>query len=708
MANPDLPDAGNRFPQRVHLKGIRVRAGHIGSNTPDSSRAAAPVPPWWFWSTCGLLTAAYLCVALLYIAELPLLDPDEPRYAGAGRAMASGGSLLVPEFNGEARINKPPLFYWLVALSDKLAGGATETSSRAPSIVLGLIMLWGTIWLGRKTFGPMTGLLAGLVLAATPLFMALSRCCITDMTLSTFMAGTLAVLMLGMTGLMPLKKSGWIATLLFGLAVLTKATAAFAVLLAVVIERAMSLPKAQRPAVARILPWALLLAVTLSAGALFCEWRGKGKHGSKRAKAAAIAKVDSEESADEEDAPLKKNSWTVCDGILNKCAIVAALSAVGLLLMMAFRAERLAPALPPAWKWGLLLAIAMGLWWYIMLIANQGWDKFKDLLYFEINQRVAGAVHREGMHYYLMLLPALAFPWSMGLAGTLGTAWPRAESMDEIEPREHIERRAAAFLVAWILGIVFFFSIPGAKLPTYVLPAMPAVAILTARFILKLSEPVVGVDRTWLRATLYVSLFLALVLLLFPIYVRFLQKDIVNFIGDKPAVLWAMAGGAALVFPGSWWVALRGKGWLSAAIMGCGTIALICIASPSIVERLKQRSTKQICVKVDNSIEDCGRIKVMGIAAESLSYYLNKRVLTVHWKPPAPNTKGIDRLTELVEGDAQTAVFLEKRIVPRMFGKEVDLSTISAEELKKFIPPNLSYVYSDTNVLVVRTRRKTD
>ena len=690
MANPDLHDAV-----------------HIGSNSLDSS-SAAPVPPWVFWTACGLLTAAYLCVALLYIAELPLLDPDEPRYAGAGRAMATGGSLLVPEFNGEARINKPPLFYWLVALSDKLAGGATETSSRAPSIVLGLFMLWGTIWLGRKTFGAATGLLAGMVLATTPLFMALSRCCITDMTLSTFMAGTLAVLMLGMTGLMPLKKSGWIASLLFGLAVLTKATAAFAVLLAVVIERAMSLPKEQRPGVARWLPWVLLLAVTLSAAALFCEWRGKGKHGSKRAKAAAVAKVDVDESADEEDAtPLKKNTWMVCDGILNKCAIVVALCAVGLLLTMAYRAERLAPALPPAWKWGLLLAIAMGLWWYILLIADQGWGKFKDLLYFEINQRVAGAVHREGMHYYLMLLPALAFPWSIGLAGTLGTAWPRTAA-GEIEPRERVERRVAAFLVAWILGIVFFFSIPGAKLPTYVLPAMPAVAILTARFILKLSEPVVGVERVWLRATLYVSLFLGLILLLFPIYVRFLQKDIVNFIGDKPAVLWAMAGGAALIFPGSWWLALRGKGRLAAAMLGCGTIALISIASPFIIERLKQRSTKQICMKVNNSIEDCSRIKVMGIAAESLSYYLNRRVTSVHWKPPAPNTKGIDRLTELVKDGAQTAVFLEKRIVPRMFGKDVDLSTISADELKKNIPPNLSYVYSDTNVLVVRTRRKTE
>src|SRR5207248_11497990 len=140
-------------------------------------------------------------------------------------------------------------------------------------------------------------------------------------------------------------------------------------------------------------------------------------------------------------------------------------AAVSILIFMAWRAERLSPALPRAWIAGLALAICMGLWWYGLLIWDQGWPKFRDLLHFEVQQRMAGAVHREGMHYYLMLLPALTFPWVPGLLGAIFSIKPAGEPSETLD-------EADRFLVAWLLGIVLFFSIPGAKLSTYILPAM--------------------------------------------------------------------------------------------------------------------------------------------------------------------------------------------------------------------------------------------
>ncbi|MEI6236501.1 MAG: glycosyltransferase family 39 protein [Planctomycetota bacterium] len=659
--------------------------------------------PWFFGIAFGLLTAAYLSTALISIADLPLLDPDEPRYAGAGRAMAEGGSWLVPEFNGAPRINKPPLYYWLVAVSDKIAGGATETSSRMPSVVMGLFMLWGTIWLGRKVFGAATGLLAGLVLASTPLFFALSRCCITDMTLSTFMVGALACLMLGMTGVAPPKKSSWIAAVLFGLAVLTKATAAFAVVLVVVLQRAMSLPKESRPVAAKWLPWMLALALLFSAAALQCGVKAKAFEISKNAKAAATA----DEVSD--DATLT-NVWAKADGALNKAALVLVLGSVGILIVMAFRSERLAPALPSMWKWGLLLSIAMGLWWYVMLIGVQGWTQFKNLIDFEIKQRVAGAVHREAMHYYLLLIPAVFFPWSIGLAGSFGTA---LSTSDGTPPLEHKVNR---FLVAWVLGIAFFFSIPGAKLPTYVLAAMPAAALLTARFLIKLNTSIRSVDVRWIRVTMALAGIVAVGLLVAPLVVQYQAKRMSNMVSSAlqpaptsnainfpPMTLWVAAIAGAILLCGSWFVALRGKGHWGGVIIGCTTLGFILVASPQIIDGMKHRSTKQLSAAISAAVKDSNSIKTFGVADEGLSYYLRRPVTELRWKKPAPGSSGVDKLNELVGDEAAVAMIIEKRFVSRIFGKGVELSEAS---VKKVLPANFDFAYADENVLVLRRRAK--
>jgi len=642
--------------------------------------------PWFFGIAFGLLTAVYLATALISIADLPLLDPDEPRYAGAGRAMAEGGSWLVPEFNGAPRINKPPLFYWLVAVSDKLAGGATEVSSRMPSVVMGLFMLWGTIWLGRKVFGAATGLLAGLVLASTPLFFALSRCCITDMTLSTFMVGALAWLMLGMTGVAPPKKSGWIAAVLFGLAVLTKATAAFAVLLVVVLQRAMSLPKESLPVAARWLPWMLAFALIFSAAALQCSVKAKAFEIAKNTKAAA--------SADDgiEDATLT-NTWAKADGALNKAALVLLLGSVGILIVMAFRSERLDPTLPSMWKWGLLLSISMGLWWYVMLVGVQGWTQFKNLIDFEIKQRVTGAVHREAMHYYLILIPALFFPWSIGLPGALGTA---LSTSDDTPP---LEQNVNRFLVAWVLGIAFFFSIPGAKLPTYVLAAMPAAALLTARFLITLSNSIRLIDARWIRVTMVLAGIVTVALFVAP---QIVLRDS-KVVEISSSIIWAAAIGAAALIGGAWFYAVRGRGQSAGIVLGCSTLAAILIASPQIINGMKHRSTKHLSAAISAAVKDSNRIKTFGVADEGLSYYLRRPVMELHWKKPAPDKSGIDKLNELIGDDSNVALIIEKRFVPRIFGKGVELNEAN---VRKSLPANFDFAYADENVLVLRRRTK--
>ncbi|MBZ0113342.1 MAG: glycosyltransferase family 39 protein [Thermoanaerobaculia bacterium] len=62
-----------------------------------------------------------------------LWNPDEPRYAEVAREMTETGEYMVPHLSGLVYAEKPPMFFWLIALSGKLLGGLDEFAVRLPS-----------------------------------------------------------------------------------------------------------------------------------------------------------------------------------------------------------------------------------------------------------------------------------------------------------------------------------------------------------------------------------------------------------------------------------------------------------------------------------------------------------------------------------------------------------------------------------------------
>ncbi len=127
---------------------------------------------------------------LFYLWTIPLIDPDEPRYASTARDMVLHGNWIVPHFNGVPRINKPPLFYWAIAASYKIFG-INEFSARLPSALsaigtMVITYLWGKRFVNRRK-----GFWAGVVLMTSPLFFFISRFCITDTLLTFFISASL-------------------------------------------------------------------------------------------------------------------------------------------------------------------------------------------------------------------------------------------------------------------------------------------------------------------------------------------------------------------------------------------------------------------------------------------------------------------------------------------------------------------------------------
>ena len=91
------------------------------------------------------------CV-LFHIAgtwSLPLIDRDEPRFAESSREMIQRGDYIVPYFNNQLRLDKPPLTYWAQVASYHLFG-QNDFAARFPSAVAGALTALSLLACGSR------------------------------------------------------------------------------------------------------------------------------------------------------------------------------------------------------------------------------------------------------------------------------------------------------------------------------------------------------------------------------------------------------------------------------------------------------------------------------------------------------------------------------------------------------------------------------
>ncbi len=84
-----------------------------------------------------LLSLLWLCaiawVGFLWnLGNIGLVDETEPLFAEAARQMTVTGDFITPYFNGETRFDKPPLIYWLMVVAYRSIG-VNEWAVRLPS-----------------------------------------------------------------------------------------------------------------------------------------------------------------------------------------------------------------------------------------------------------------------------------------------------------------------------------------------------------------------------------------------------------------------------------------------------------------------------------------------------------------------------------------------------------------------------------------------
>ena len=120
--------------------------------------------------------------ALIFFFQLgtpPLWDRDEPRNAGCAAEMLAGNDWVVPIFNAELRTHKPVLLYWLMMASYAVFG-VNEFAARLPSALLGVGNVLLTMHIGRRLFGSAVAQWAGVILCSTIMFGIASRAATPD------------------------------------------------------------------------------------------------------------------------------------------------------------------------------------------------------------------------------------------------------------------------------------------------------------------------------------------------------------------------------------------------------------------------------------------------------------------------------------------------------------------------------------------------
>jgi 4-amino-4-deoxy-L-arabinose transferase-like glycosyltransferase len=125
--------------------------------------------------------------------------------------------------------------------------------------------------------------------------------------------------------------------------------------------------------------------------------------------------------------------------------------------------------------WGAPLALAVAAVWYGPMIGRHGWTFVDQFIIQHHFARFATNKfhHPAPFYFYLPVLALLALPWTGQLLAAFLSArqwnWRGEAPLD----------RLRVFALAWIVVPVAFFSFSGSKLTAYILPVMPAVALLS-------------------------------------------------------------------------------------------------------------------------------------------------------------------------------------------------------------------------------------
>jgi len=176
-----------------------------------------------------LLSCIFFPIA---IGSVHLFDWDEVNFAEIAREMIVNENYLNVQINYQPFWEKPPLFFWLQALSMKIFG-INEFASRFPNVIVGIVSILSLFYIGKKFITEKFGFIWGLSYIGSFLPHFYFKSGIIDPLFNLFIFLSIYYFYLYQEKYN--KKNLFIASILSGLAILTKGPVAILIIILVVL-----------------------------------------------------------------------------------------------------------------------------------------------------------------------------------------------------------------------------------------------------------------------------------------------------------------------------------------------------------------------------------------------------------------------------------------------------------------------------------------
>ena len=416
---------------------------------------------------CLWVTLAAGVVFFLNLGVPKLWDEDEPKNAACAREMLERHDWVVPMFNYELRTAKPVLVYWFMMSAYEIFG-VTEFGARFWSAVMGIGTCLLTYGIGRRLFQPAVGMWAALMLAAALMFGVASRAATPDASLIFFSTLSLAIFVWGLPSAVINRRLTSAAHSIDA----SISTSPYAVLRQYLPQSwwtYASMYAAMAVAVLAKGPVGVALPTLILMGYLW---------------AVELMTRPATKLTPAETTPGTMTFWQQCKYVLKNLSPIA-IWRVGWVLRPLTAIVLVASIALPWYVW---VSWRTDGAWIAGFLGKHNINRFM--------QPLEG--HSGPIFYYVIAVLIGFFPWSIFLTVACVRLIQRLRNANAWTAGD-------LFCCCWATIYIGFFSLASTKLPSYVLPAYPALALITARWAVEwLAAP--QTTANWLRRCGFLNL----------------------------------------------------------------------------------------------------------------------------------------------------------------------------------------------------------